>query len=312
MDFTTIILTILGIVIGAVASYIISQHFFKKSVKQKKLSVYIQFNSRLFSRTVDTHLQKDLVVNYKNHAIENIMQAQFVIANTGDIAIRDIIRPLRLNLPKKNVIYNVTIEDIKPEGRIIEHKIVDDIKFNVIEFNIPLLNCGDYFVFKLVAQDFFEKKNDNEEEKNKVHSDETLFDFTITADDIPPNIRIEQLPYTYYEDEKVETYDWAAFWGALIISIIDVVLIGVVFSFRHLNTHLYLFSFNDFFDKKFFSFYSVCVLLLSIVAFVLLIISVIMWILAIEELKPKEKPKFKLPKRLDREKKYFYNIDKFS
>jgi hypothetical protein len=126
MDGLTLGLTLGGIIIGAVITYIVSKYFFKKSIKEKSLTPFLQFSSRLFSE-IDPELKKELIVNYKNTKVDNITQTQFLIANDGDIPIRDIIEPLKLSIPKKNKIFSVTIIHIEPEGRKIDYKIIETI-----------------------------------------------------------------------------------------------------------------------------------------------------------------------------------------
>ncbi|MDP2159532.1 MAG: hypothetical protein Q8K02_03555, partial [Flavobacterium sp.] len=84
MDAITIGLTIGGIIFGAIITYIVSKYFFNKGIKKKSLTPYRQFSSPLFTN-LDPDLKKDLIVSYKSHQIDNLTQAQFLIANDGDL-----------------------------------------------------------------------------------------------------------------------------------------------------------------------------------------------------------------------------------
>ena len=295
MDGLTLGLTIGGIVIGATASYLASRHFFRKGEKKKNLVPFVQFTSKLFSE-LDPELKQNLVVNFKNHQIENITQSQFLIANTGDLPIRDIIDPLRLTLPKENKIFNVTILHIEPEGRIIKYQILESDNSNVVEFDIPLLNAGDFFVVKLLIQDSLPKQEQEDQREKK-----SIFDFSITADDLPPKLTIERLPFSYYETEKKERYDWTGFWIVFISLIIFLSILGTIYSLKFQEKGLYLFSFSEFFNFETFGIYNICIILLAIIGLVALLTTVIGFIGSVTELRPNEKPKFKVPGKLRKE-----------
>lgn len=302
MDGLTIGLAVGGIVIGAVASYIVSNHFFKKGVKEKSLVPYIQFRSKLFTE-LDDELKDNLVVNYKTHKIENITQAQFLIANSGDIPIRDIIEPLKLVLPKSNKVFSANIIHIEPEGRSIDHKVIETDETNIVQFNIPLLNGGEFFVVKLLIQDSLVNEIDGEKL-------ESPFKFTITADDLPPELEVSRLPYSFYEDQKEKGYDWTWFWIGIISSVLSTSIIGTIFSLKYKVEGLYLFSFSEFFNWETFGFLNVCILLLAVLGFLTLIVSIMSLIGAISDIKPSKKQKIKVPNKLRKEREW-YPVDFF-
>lgn len=300
MDGLTIGLTIGGIIIGAIVTFVVSKHFFNKSEKAKSLTPYLQFRSRLFSE-LDPELKKELIVNYKNHKIDNISQAQFLIANDGDLPIRDIIEPLKLKIPKENQIFSASIIHIEPEGRKIEHKIIESE--NSIIFDIPLLNAGEYFVVKLLLQD---KLIEDKEESQKID-----YSFSITADDLEPNLQISSLPYSYYEEDKKKKHDFSGFWIALVFGVLLTSIVGVLYSFKSVGSGLYIFSFSEFFSKANFGFYSICIILMALIGLLFLIVTIIGIIAGIIELYPDEKPKFRVPNKLKKDKLSRYPIDFF-
>ncbi|MBI1228236.1 MAG: hypothetical protein GC192_23585 [Bacteroidetes bacterium] len=307
MEAVSLVLAIGGIIIGALASYLASRHFFKKGVKEKLLTPYLQFTSKLFSE-LEPDLKENLIVRYKNHKVENITQAQFLIANDGDIPIRDIIEPLKLTLPKENKIFSANLIHVEPEGREIQCTIIENEEKNIIQFNLPLLNSGEYFIVKIVIQDSIPMPQKNEDESQK----KELFNFSITADDLPPNLRISHLPYSYYEQEKEEKYNWTGVWVATISGLITTFLAGIIFAFKSNPNGLYLFSFRDFFSKEHFCFYSICIIVLAIVSLGTLLFTVVGTTASLMELTPNEKPKFKVPNRLKKEEKKVYPFDYFN
>jgi hypothetical protein len=302
MDILTLGLTIGGIISGALITIIVSKYFFKKSIKEKKLNTYIQFSSRLFS-VLDPELKKNLIVNFKNHKIDNITQAQFFIANTGDVPIKDIIEPLKLSLPKENKIFSVNIVHIEPEGREIKFDLIELEKENIIKFNIPLLNSGEYFVFKLLMQDKLPSEDDD-----KKKDENSIFKFTITADDLPPSLQISHLPYSYYQEETEQKYDRTFLWIGLISGLFFTVFTSILYAFKFKTAGLYLFSFKEFFNLGTFSFFNVCLILFALLDLIALILVIIGIVGSISELKPNEKPKFKIPKKL-RDEKYSFPFE---
>lgn len=301
MDGLTIGLTIGGIIFGAIMTYVVSKYFFNKGIKKKSLTPYRQFTSRLFT-DIDPELKKELIVNYKNHKIDNLTQAQFLIANDGDIPIRDIIEPLRLRIPKENTIFSASIIHIEPEGRNIKYKIIESETENIIEFNIPLLNAGDFFVIKLLLQDSLPSEEKENERK-------ITYSFTITADDLQPNLDISKLPFSYYEEDKKKKHDWTGLWLSVIFGLLLTVILGVLYSFKQLSASLYLFSFSGFFKWETFGFYNICIIILALIGIVYLLLTIVGIGMSITELTPNKKTKFKVPSSLRNKIEDSYHFD---
>lgn len=299
MDGLTLGLTIGGVAIGASASYFVSRHFFQKSIKKKTLTPYIQFTSQLFSE-LDPELEGNLKVNYKEHKIENITQAQFLIANSGDIPIRDIIEPLKLKVPKDNKILGLSLLHIEPEGRTVSYKILETSDYNVVEFNVPLLNGGDFFVFKIILQDKLPIETSNKSDEQT----EPKFEFTITADDLSPKLKIEHLPFSYYEHEKETEFEWTGVWIGVISLLTSIAIFGTILAFSKPSKNLFIFSLKDFFSLDNFSASHIFILLLLILGLFFVLLAVLAFVLTITEIVPSEKPKFRVPNKLKKERKF--------
>lgn len=308
MDKITIGLTIGGIFTGVLVSYFVAKHYFKKGQKEKALTPYLQFSSKLFQK-IDPELKESLIIEYKGRPIENMSQAQFVIANTGDFAIRDIIEPLKLTLPKEKLIFSANVIHIQPEGRKIDCRIDEEENSNSIILDIPLLNKGEFFVLKILYQDY-ELEEAQEEQTEKKRKKASNYQFSITADDLPPNFEIQQLPYSYYEKEKDETYDWTGFWFALIFGALSAIIFGVLYSFNTSSNNKYLLNFEVFFNSATFNVYNVFILLLAIIGLLAFILAIIGSIGAIGEISPDKKTKFTVPSEL-RKKKRYHIFDEF-
>lgn len=302
MDSITIGLTIGGIFIGVLVTYFVAKYYFKKGQKEKSLTPYLQFSSRLFQK-IDPELKGNLILEYKGRPIENMSQAQFVIANTGDFAIRDIIEPLKLTLPKENLIFSANLIHIQPEGRKIDCRTDEEENSNNIIIDIPLLNKGEFFVLKLLYQDY-EQEEAEEEQTEKKQEKASKYQFSITADDLPPNLEIQRLPFSYYEGEKNKTYDWFGFWIAVIFGVLSTSIFGVLYSFNTSSNNKYLLNFEVFFNSSTFNVYNIFILLLAIIGLFTFILAIIGAIIAISDITPDKKPIFTVPLELRRKERH--------
>jgi len=186
MDISTII-TILGIVFSAIIAWIITRYYYLRNRNIRSLTPYKNFIARVFS-DIDPELKKDLKIKYKGIDVDNFYQVQFTIINTGNRSLNNFIKPLTLNIPNNGEILDAKILYIYPEGREITFNIGP--KGNFINYNIPLLNSGEYFVTKLLVKGDVETNQD--------------FVFKATAEDLPPDI-LSINPPIVLKSGKVET-----------------------------------------------------------------------------------------------------------
>jgi hypothetical protein len=291
----TAILTIGGIIIGAIATYIVSSYFFKKSIKEKALVPYVQFSTKIFS-SIDPDLQRDLDISYKEVKVDNLHQMQFVIANTGDKSIRDCIRPLELILPENFEILDVKIIYIDPEEREIIYSIDNTNNEAKVAYNFPLLNKNEYFVTKILL-----KSNEIESQKSDIDKEKSLLDklkFKITVDELPPVLKIEELPFSHFSKSK-KVIDYTGVWIISILLLVTIALTGTLYVFNDVETTMFLFNFKQFFNN--FSLFSLCILVSWLAVILFIVVIVVGSIETIKELKPENKPKFKLPSKLSKE-----------
>ena len=177
------LIAIISILIGIGATFYASRHYYRRSV-DKELTPFIQLQSNVLSH-IDEAVKSDLHVEYKGVKVENLQQLQFLIANTGERAVRDIIKPLRLELPDESEILDASILYVFPEGREVD---IDARKSgNVLEFNFPLLNKDEFFIFKLLIKGEPKRKE---------------LKFKIVADDLPPELEVQRLTYSQIERES--------------------------------------------------------------------------------------------------------------
>jgi hypothetical protein len=176
-------IAIVSILIGVAATLLASRYYYRRSV-DKELTPFMQLQSNVLSH-IDEEVKSDLHIEYKGVKVENLQQLQFLIANTGERAVRDVIKPLRLELPKDSEIMDASILYVFPEGR--EVKLDTKKTGNILEFNFPLLNKDEFFIFKLLIKGEPQRKE---------------LKFRIVADDLPPELKIKRLTYNQIERES--------------------------------------------------------------------------------------------------------------
>lgn len=204
------LISILGIVIGIFSTILVSIYFYRKNLK-KSLTPYIQFYSSPFEG-MDKDVKKDLQIKYQGKEINNLYEIQFLIANTGDRSIRDIIEPLTLQLPSDFEILDSSVIYVFPEGRKI------DLNFNKekneIKFIFPLLNSGEFFITKIL-----------------INGTPTVndFKFTIIADELPPIINSEILPYDAISTSRRKKFHLIPFISGAILTLLGLSIVKVIF-----------------------------------------------------------------------------------
>lgn len=300
----TLLGTLAGILFGGLISYFISQFYYKKSIKTKTLSCYVQYISE-FLTDIDEDVKKKLEIDYEGQKVNSIYQVQFIIANTGDFPIRDIIRPLTLKIPNQAEVLDVNIIHIEPNGREVNLKTNKNTDENIVEFQFPLLNSGDYFVTKLLVKgeapspQKTKKDETSEEGENDSFlsfSRYNLFKFNITVDDLPPEILSERLPndYSYYQKE---VFDKSTLWGGAIFGLLAFILGYILYCLKELKNDLFLFHFAEFFTN--FNFYKFCIIIGWLITLLFAIFAIIIPIIGFSELtNNKPKTKFKLPSKI--------------
>ncbi|MFD1359085.1 hypothetical protein ACFQ4X_14290 [Fictibacillus halophilus] len=179
-------LSIVSLVVGMIASYLVSYYFFKKSSKNKSLTPFLQFSSSPLDG-LDQDLKEDLKIKYKQKEVEDLFEVQFLIANTGEKAISNLIEPLTLVLPNDCELLDANILYKNPDGRKVLISLQNQRQ--LIEYNFPLLNAGEFFITKLL-----------------INGSPLLSDlkFTIEGEELPPELDIKELPPEALISQKSE------------------------------------------------------------------------------------------------------------
>ncbi len=230
--------TIIGIIIGGIITILASRYFFKKSIRIRRLSFYTDFVSEIMSIS-DKSIKEQLEIRYNGEKLDNIFQAQLVIANNGDIAISDILEPLVLHIPKTTTILDINIIHIEPSARRIDYSISND-KSRVL-FNFQFLNSGEFFVVKLLLKG-------SPTELYKDYNYSSLFKLSISSPDLPPEIVSEQLPLDQFESEH-RTIDPSMLYAGGIFGLITLILGYALYSLSISQMDFFLFDFQTFFSN---------------------------------------------------------------
>ena len=196
--------SILGVFAGVLATVIVARYYFKRTIdkSKKQLTPYLDFFSEPLEG-IDPKVREDLSIKYKNIEVENLIETQFLIANTGEKPIRDLIQPLSLKIPSTSTIVNAVVLHISPKGRVVSLDVDKDL--NQVFLKFDLLNKDEFFVIKFLLNGTAKLED---------------FKFTITVDDLPPEIEIEHLPYGLVEDEDAEVsseIEWSLLFFGLVI-----------------------------------------------------------------------------------------------
>lgn len=178
MDY--LVFSIIGLVVGIVATILVSSYFFSRSI-DKKLSPYIQLALPVL-RHVHPDVRARLRIQYQDRNIDDLLQARIIIVNEGQLSIRDCIQPLTLPLPPEVSVLDASILYIHPGGRDVALEMVQrDDGGTDLRFLFSLLNRNEFFVVQILLDRVI-----------NLYSQ----DFTIAVDDLPPNLPAQKLPYS--------------------------------------------------------------------------------------------------------------------
>jgi hypothetical protein len=191
----SLILSIIGLIVGVVATVLVSRYYFRRSFN-KSLTPYIQFSSLPLSG-IDPTARKAIEIRYHDRVVENLFEIQFLIANSGDKAIRDVIEPLTLAIPRSTILLDASILHVSPDGRHVGLQISSDQQR--VSFDFKVLNSDEFFIAKLLLDGSPKPKD---------------FSFTIVADELPPRLKPRLLPPDAVASSRERKFEpFALFFG---------------------------------------------------------------------------------------------------
>lgn len=188
-----IFLALIGIAVGI----FVSRYYFQKAI-DKKLTPYIYLALPVL-QNIDPDVRKSLKIQYHEVEVADLFQLQFLIANEGQLAIRDCIEPLTLILPPNVKVFDATILHVDPKGRTVNVSVNEVDGSTQVKFDFPLLNHGNFFVVQLLLN-------------GEVKASDLIFQ--ITVDDLPPTLEAQRLPYELIRSDAPKI-EWSALWVSL-------------------------------------------------------------------------------------------------
>lgn len=209
-----LLLSIVSLVIGIVASVWVSAYYFRKSLR-KSLTPYIQYYASPFSG-MDPDVKKALQVTYHGIPVEDLFEIQFLIANTGDKAIRDVIEPLALTVPDGCTLLDASIIHRDPNELRVELVVPEDKRKLTVDF--PLLNSQDFFILKLLLNG-----SPKTEELN----------FSIVVDELPPVLKPERLGYGDIVSTKKKEFEFSLLGIGLVLAVCGIAGFKVIYDSWH-------------------------------------------------------------------------------
>lgn len=250
-----LVISIGSLIIGIVATVWASNYYFRKSLK-KSLTPYIQYYASPF-RGIDPSVRKDLGITYQGNSIDDLFEIQFLIANTGDKAIRDIIEPLSLEIPDQCTLLDASIIHKNPAELKVDVAALEDK--SRLRFEFPLLNSGDFFIAKLLL--------------NGSPKTEDL-KFTVVVDELPPTLKPERLGYDAISSpSKKREFEFSLLGVGLAFAVFGLSSFKVIYDSWHVVPSIGQ-GVSEFLSHI--SFGSAAVILSIIPAFIFLLIGVMM------------------------------------
>jgi hypothetical protein len=198
-----------SIIVGVIATIWVSNHYFRRS-KRKSLTPYIQFSTSVF-RGVDPTVRDALKIEYKEVPINDLFEIQFLIANTGERSIRDLISPLTLHVPEGSQILDASILHVHPKGR----EVSISVKGSETIFDFPLLNSDEFFITKILLEG---------EPKDKD------FNFSISVDDLPPTLKPRFLPRDLVDTGEKRKFEIGLLVGGFVCLALGSSLAGLIYA----------------------------------------------------------------------------------
>ena len=184
--------TAVGVLIGVVVTVFVSRYYFQRSVS-KSLGVYGLLNSFVFSG-IAADVRNQLNFRFKNREVRELQQLVFLVANDGEKAIRDVIEPLGLAIPKDVEVLDASIVHRFPDNLKADLVLTPANVGSMVTFHFPVLNRREFFVVKLLLSGRL-----------------TLSDveFTLLADDLPRTLSVKPTPSAAIADSG-----YSVEWGS--------------------------------------------------------------------------------------------------
>ena len=191
--------TIIALFVGVLVTVAVGRYYFRRTMR-KSIGIYEILVTQIFAG-IEADVRDQLRFTYQDREVEDLHQLEFVIANDGERAISNVIKPLRLDLPQGVELLDASVLYRHPKNLHASIPTEDSERSTKsILFEFPLLNRGDFFLVKLLLS-------------GKLRRDDLIF--KILADDLPRRLSISRLPSSAFEERKF-AFEWIPIIAGLI------------------------------------------------------------------------------------------------
>ncbi len=277
-----LILTIVSIVAGVIGTLFVSKYYFHRTTA-KSLTPYLQFYISLF-KEVDEEVRKELKIEYQGIPVTELFEIQYIIANTGEKSIRDLIEPLSLEIPNDCIVLDASVLYIHPEGRKVDAVVIKTSDGREkINFIFKLLNRDDYFVIKILIKGNPETKD---------------FHFKITADDLPPELNIKGSPFEIISTNEKREFELEFLIAGLIIFIFGSSIAHLFYNAWYSSPRYIPDGFLSIFPII--SLSTIPIYLTALLSFILVVFGAILIIGSLTDFRFSKRKKFLIPENLNK------------
>lgn len=119
-------------------------------IKHPKKQLGYQISGITGIYMLDSSLEKDLVIKYKNNIVKNLYVSYVTIINEGNLPLENQLVTFTINAIEKYLTYGYTSNFDEDYMKI---EAILDTEPNIKKFRIPLLNPGERIFFKFVFAD---------------------------------------------------------------------------------------------------------------------------------------------------------------
>jgi hypothetical protein len=199
---------LLSLVIGVAATLFVGHYYFRRTV-DKALTPFLHFSTSLF-RGIAPEVRQALRIEYRGVPVEELLEMQFLVANTGERAIHDVIEPLTVTLPEGCSLLDASLLHVSPA----ERQITLSKEERAVRFTFPLLNRQEFFLVRLLLRGDASPRN---------------LVFSITADDLPPRLPVTPIPPELIGTSEKQDFEWGALVASVLIALFATAVASVVY-----------------------------------------------------------------------------------
>lgn len=195
-----LVLILLGVLLSLPPTIFISRYYFKRAFL-KSLTPYLMFHATPMSG-MSPIVRDQMNIEFKSRRVENLVEAQFVVINDGDKALRDTVEPLTLRWPDALRVLDAEVVRRHPSTLQVEVKL-NQLTAKELEVRFDLLNAREWFIVKVIADG---------------HSTPEQWQWSIVADELPRSLGLKKLTLDDLSDLPMPTRERLVYLGLSILA----------------------------------------------------------------------------------------------